>query len=110
MRCQRLRGAEGNFAGGLVVNFGVRRARAFRPRVNRALAQFHRLRKPDARLGEVDWEYPAVARRVPIELVKVLEPAELARRPVADDEAVLADFDDSVWVADLDPDHIGERL
>src|SRR5262245_41685617 len=63
----------------------------------------------DPGFGGVDWEDPAVAGRIPVELVIILEEADLAGRTVADYVTMLADGDISVGVAELDPHAIADR-
>src|SRR3982751_114361 len=54
--------------------------------------------------GYVDRERPAIARRIPVEFVIIVEEPKLARRVIPKDVAVLADIDETIRIAKLDPD------
>ena len=84
--------------------------RTLRPGIDGALAERDRPRQPDPRFGDVDRKDPAIAGGVPVELVIILEEAELAGGPVADRVDMLARRDVGLGIAHIDPDAIALAL
>src|SRR4029453_18950536 len=74
--------------------------------VDRSLSDPRRLGQADARFGDVDRENPAIAGRVPVQLVIALEATNLSGRAVTDDVTMLADRNERIGVADLNPDSV----
>src|SRR5690606_18542800 len=66
----------------------------------RVLADLRALRQRDPRFGAVDIEIPAIAGRVPVKLVELLEEADLPRRAIADPIAVLPAGNEDIGAAD----------
>ncbi len=60
----------------------------------------HRLRQGNARLGPIDGEIPAIAGRVPVELIEILEEADLPRGDILDHVFVAAGVENAVGTAD----------
>src|SRR5262249_62264757 len=76
-------GAKDDPAGLALDDARVRAGCALQAGIDRHLLERHRLREPDARLGLIDREGPAVAGRVPVERVALREKADLAGGAVA---------------------------
>jgi hypothetical protein len=64
----------------------------------------------DSRFGLIDRESPAVAGDVPVELVELLEPAELAAGAVVDGVAVVAGLEEYIRLADVNADAVAPGL
>src|SRR4030095_7988788 len=107
---QRLRRLKEDVAGLLLDRLSVGGGGALRPGIDRTPPQFRRLRQTDSGFRLFEREGPAVAGRVPIELIIAGEATDLAHSPVVKYVAVLADIDVFLRIADLDPDSVAERL
>ena len=70
------------------------------------LAELHGGGKANTSLRNVYREHPAVARRIPVEFVEILEAADLPRGLVSDDVTMIANVDQLVRVAEPDPDTV----
>src|SRR5262245_7521489 len=79
---------------------GVAAVGVLRAGIERTLPKWHGLRQRDARLGPIDGEIPAIAGGVPVELVEILEEADLPRGDILDHVVVAASVENAVGAAD----------